>query len=68
MADSDITYRWLTQRELDEMLDKARREGAASMREAIAQELDCVFTGVWDGCEAADNAAHVRDMPIPEAK
>lgn len=28
MSDRDVTYRWLTQAELDEMIEKARRDAA----------------------------------------
>ncbi len=56
MTDADITYRWLTQAELDAMLDEAFSRGAEAMRQAAAIH-----------CATEVCSSQIRDLPLPKA-
>ncbi len=56
MQDQERIHRWITQADLEKMLDEAFAKGAEAMREAaflaVDQHLSCL--------------SYIRDLPLPK--
>jgi hypothetical protein len=64
MSDQDLIHRWLSQAELEQMLNDAYAKGADAMREAAAI---AVYSGpTW--LAVADIARAIRALPVPGKK
>jgi hypothetical protein len=64
MSDQDLIHRWLSQAELEQMLNDAYAKGADAMREAAAT---AVYSGpTW--LAVADIARAIRALPVPGKK
>ena len=82
MSDKDITYRWLTQAELDDMVRQAFVRGAEAMREAAVScvkdrerhwiEMNAIEEGLTTAIDRAEEARYavfdIRALPVPEHK
>ena len=70
MSDTEKIHRWLSQAELDRMLDQAYRRGAEAMRDKAAQYLEDDSEGesMHMSIAAEIYAGVIRALPIPEDK
>lgn len=80
MSDTEKIHRWLSQAELDQMLEQAYQRGAEAMRRAaidavLARALYWNETSISEGGittmedraeEASNAAAEIIDLTIPE--
>lgn len=65
LSDKERIHRWITQADLERMLDDARREGAEAMRESAASMLQDRESG-W--MSVAEMVKAVRAMPASKGK
>lgn len=64
MSDKDRIYRWITQADLERMLDEAFERGAEAMQNVVVKSMFC---GDYkcDDCDP-EEANYVRVLPLPK--
>ena len=64
MSDKDLIHRWITQAELERMLDESFAKGAEAMQTVV---VDGLFCGDYK-CRDCDpeEANYVRVLPLPK--
>jgi predicted metalloprotease len=68
MSDQDLIHRWLSQAELEQMLNDAYAKGADAMREAAAEYVKHASHEDGLGMGSQRMESGIRALPVPGKK